>query len=182
MNLILAICRLYIPSRLRTAKLRELYELTARAFEMDTPDIGGKSFEECLRSYAAFTNNAVRDAYLEGRDILEIKDRLFQSGKKFGNGFGKKLFIRGENQAARAIEILYAAIAIDLKCLTDGQVVVSRCFFSEYYDSRTCEIVSTLDSGIVSGLTDGATLAFSRRITEGHEKCVACISYGSQSR
>ncbi len=180
MNPMLTICRFYIPPRFRIAKLRELFALTVSAFEKDMPDIGGKSFDDCLRAYAVFTSSAVHDAYLESRDIREIEDRLYQSGKVFGSDFRKRLFIRGENQADRAIEILYAAIGIDLKCLTNGQVIVSRCFFSDFYDSPTCAVVSALDNGLVAGLTNGASLVFAKRITDGNKTCVASLSYGEK--
>jgi hypothetical protein len=165
--------------RFRLARLRELYSLTARAFDKQLPDIEDIVLDSCLASYAAFTRDAARDAIADKRDMDEIKARLYHAAREFGFGIRKSLHVRGPNQARVALRILYRGIGIELKCNHRGNITVSRCYFSDFYDARICDIVSALDDGLAAGLTDGG-LEFSQRITEGHRQCQARLTFGKK--
>jgi hypothetical protein len=55
--------------------------------------------------------------------------------------------------------------------------VVDRCAFAERYSPPVCALMSSLDAGLIAGLTRGGRLLFSERITEGNVRCLARISW-----
>jgi hypothetical protein len=68
-------------------------------------------------------------------------------------------------------------LAIDLRADEQGSVVVDRCAFAAWYSPRVCRLMSSLDAGLLAGLTRGGRLTFSERITEGSPRCLAAISW-----
>jgi len=69
-------------------------------------------------------------------------------------------------------------LGIDFLGEPDGSMVMTRCFFSDYYSSPVCRLISSLDEGLLVGLAGGGRLSFSQRITEGHECCRAHLDTG----
>ena len=68
-------------------------------------------------------------------------------------------------------------LAIDLRTDQQGNVVVDRCAFASWYSPGVCRLMSSLDAGLIAGLTHGGRLTFSERITEGRPRCLAAISW-----
>jgi hypothetical protein len=68
-------------------------------------------------------------------------------------------------------------IGIDLRAHPSGHVVVSRCAFASSYSPQVCRLMSSLDAGLVAGLTRGGRLTFSERLTEGRPRCIARIRW-----
>ena len=82
----------------------------------------------------------------------------------------------------RAARIAYRMIGIDLRADEHGAVVVDRCSFAAWYSPRVCHLMSSLDAGLIAGLTQGGRLTFSERITEGRPRCLAGISWEGAGR
>jgi predicted ArsR family transcriptional regulator len=87
----------------------------------------------------------------------------------------RRLGVRSHEEALRALELLYRQLSISLKAGGDGALEVSHCFFSPFYSSDACRVMSAMDEGIVAGLTGGCELCFEARITDGAPRCVASL-------
>jgi hypothetical protein len=70
-------------------------------------------------------------------------------------------------------QILYRAIGVEIQGDSQGDLIVKRCYFSQFYSGPVCDLISALDDGVFSGLSGGGRLAFSERLTEGRECCRA---------
>jgi hypothetical protein len=98
---------------------------------------------------------------------------LFQQACEYGKLWRKRFDISNMNEVMRAGKILYGAIGIEF-CGTDrGTIEIGKCFFGQFYSPATCKVVASLDAGIMAGLSGGAILSFSQRLTEGFSFCKA---------
>jgi hypothetical protein len=77
-------------------------------------------------------------------------------------------------------QILYRAIGVEVQGDEQGNVTVSRCYFSRFYSGPVCDLISALDDGVFSGLSGGGRLVFSERITEGGVCCRAELKVKEQ--
>jgi len=180
MNLMLALLRLYTPTWLKKRQLAELFECTAVAFGAEAPASAGLSFDELLLEYARFTAAQAEAAIRRGDDPEGLRDRLHRNAYQLGRKLRKRLRVSGAEEAMAATRILYRALRIELRGPTEGEIEVGRCFFSRFYSSQVCEVVSALDAGVVAGLSDGGRLTFCQRITEGHDRCRASFEEGTR--
>jgi len=73
----------------------------------------------------------------------------------------------------RAARLLYGTMGIDFRGSDDGNILIGKCAFSDFYESRTCALISALDEGLLAGLAGGGRLEFSERITDGQSRCRA---------
>ena len=80
--------------------------------------------------------------------------------------------------AERLIFYLYRNLQIDMDGHLPGEITVRKCYFSGFYAPEQCALMSSVDSGVMSGLLGGGTLTFSKRITEGHKTCASCFTGG----
>jgi hypothetical protein len=173
MNLRIAIAAIYVPSFIKKRKLKELFSITGSAFETSAPDLRGLSFSRMLQEYALFTKYHVERALREKDDINQIKDRLFKNAYRLGEQLAASLHVAGTESVMQMSRILYRIIGIDFLGNPDGQISINRCFFSRYYTCEICEVISSLDEGILAGLSGGGFLRFYQRITEGEDDCRA---------
>ena len=173
MKLILALLQLHIPVRLKNSQLTELFECTAEAFGVDAQATTGISFDERLQQYARFTAAQAEAAIWRGDDPEALRDRLYRNAYQLGRKLRKRLRVSNTEEAMAATRILYRALRIDLFCPGKGEIEVGQCFFSQFYSSQVCRVVSALDTGVVAGLSDGGQLTFYQRITEGRDRCRA---------
>ncbi len=164
---------IYIPSHIRKRKLAELFDLTARAFSIEGPDLGGLSYNKRLERYALFTRRAAEGAISNKSDLKAIKKDLYDGARSMGVRLREEFGIRTGNEVMASCRILCKAIGIDFRGDLDGDVIIKRCFFSQYYSSEICEMISFIDCGLVDGLSGGDQLCFQTRITEGHRHCAA---------
>ena len=171
MNLLLALLRLYTPTWVRKGQLAELFECTAAAFGGEAPATTGLSFDECLLEYARFTAAQSEAAIRRGEDPEALRDRLYRNAFRLGRKLRQTLRVSSTEEAMAATRILYRALRVELRAPVEGEIEVGRCFFSRYYSSRVCQVVSALDAGVVAGLSDGGQLTFYQRITEGQDRC-----------
>ena len=179
MNLRLTALRVYLPSSLRNERLRELFHLTAEAFRTPMPDTGGLSHFEELRSYAIFTREQAQQVNTE-RDMDSLKRRLFENAHRLGDELREQLNIETFGESLSAARLLYRALGIDFRANASGDVIIKQCYFSRFYSGQVCRLISSLDEGLIAGLSGGGRLSFTTRISEGHPCCLAKIDFNNR--
>ncbi len=175
MGFLLTASRIYLPGFIRRQKIIQLFEITAAAFEHPLPILVGFSPEECLRQFAIFTRDGAQNA-IERREELSLKSRLYQATFQLGQKLRGDFKIRSIKEPMEMSEIIYKILGIDLKGDRTGNILIARCFFSHYYSGEVCRVISSLDEGLLAGLSGGLQLNFSRRITEGSDCCQARLA------
>nr|HPI74436.1 hypothetical protein [bacterium] len=167
MSLFLFLAERTLPQFIRKRELKKLFRFTAEAFGSKTPELSRLSCDELLTAYAAFTRSAVDQLDSRPSAAAGVQQRLYQQAYAYGNLWRARFRLSSMNQAMRAARVLYRAVGIDFRGAGDGLIEIHQCFFSAYFTSATCRIISALDAGIVDGLAHTGGLAFSHRITEG---------------
>ncbi len=162
-----------LPAFIREKILVELFEATAEAFECPAPAHDHLSYDECLRAYALFTREQAEKALKSGRDLPALKERLYQNAYPLGRNLRQWLGVDEMDEVMEIGQILYRAIGVEIEGDAQGNVTVNRCYFSQFYSGRVCDLISALDDGVFSGLSEGGRLAFSERLTEGRPFCRA---------
>jgi len=173
MNILLKILPHNLPVFIREEILAELFEATADAFECPAPALDHLSYDECLRTYALFTREQAEKAIQAGRDVAAIKIKLYQNAYPLGRKLRKWFGVDTMEEVMELGQILYRAIGVEFQGDTQGDVIVKRCYFSQFYSGPVCDLISALDDGVFSGLSGGGRLTFSERLTEGRECCRA---------
>ncbi len=96
-------------------------------------------------------------------------------------GFGADMPDLAGKDAMQMAHLIYGIVGIDFRGNPQGEVVISRCYFSSFYSPKVCGIISSLDAGLLSGISGGGRLSFQQRLTEGTECCRARLSLGVRS-
>jgi hypothetical protein len=176
--MLLKIMQLYMPEFIKKKKLKELFRLTADAFQSELPELRGLSFVECLLKYALFTKEQAENYLQSGRPLEEVKYRLYKNSYIFGQNLRKSLHIVAWEEAVTVIKAIYKLIGIDFQYDRQGEIIIKQCFFSNYYSGEVCMLISSLDEGLAAGLSNGGRLCFNQRITEGGSCCKGYFSRG----
>jgi hypothetical protein len=177
MSLRLRALERHIPRWVARSALRQLFDATASAFGCDPVDLHGLTQAELLERYAVFTTECAERALAERSDADAIARRMWSNAYALGESLRRRLGVRTRSEALRAARVAYRMIAIDLRADQQGDVVVDRCMFAAWYSPAVCRLMSSLDAGLIAGLTCGGRLTFSERITEGRPRCLAGISW-----
>jgi hypothetical protein len=177
MSLRLRALELHIPGPVARSALRQLFAATASAFGRDPGDLHGLTHRELIERYAAFTTACAERALADRSDAEVIARRMWSSAYALGASLRRRLGVRTRAEAVRAARVAYRMLAIDLRADEQGSVVVDRCAFAACYSPGVCRLMSSLDAGLIAGLTQGGRLTFSERITEGRPRCLAAISW-----
>jgi hypothetical protein len=175
MGLQLAIAQIYIPGSIRKRKLQELFQATARAFQYSAPLIDGLTFQDSLKQYAIFTRDRAEETIQQGREN-KVKNQLFQNAFEIGMKLKEDFRIEGTREVMRMSQIVYKILGIEFRGNSRGEVLIRQCLFSSFYSGKVCRLISSLDSGLLAGLSNGSKLEFSQRITEGNSCCRAKLS------
>lgn len=176
MNPLLSALQLHVPGPLRDRGMADLFRCTAGAFGCDVPPLDGLSHRQRLRLYAQFTRDQAERALAREPDAAALKDRLFQGAFLLGGGLRERLRIATLQEALAAGRILYRLLEIDFRGTGQGEIAIDRCLFSRYYSNHVCQVISSLDEGLLAGLSGGGRLVFTQRITEGHACCRAVLN------
>jgi hypothetical protein len=173
-----------MPGLLKKAFLRRLFRLTAEAFGAAAPAHHG-SVTALLDRYAAFTRGQAEMAMRDSARAAEAPGRLFESAFRLGSRLRALLKVRRMQEAMDVAKTLYRLIGVDFcgmaTCSADRATAgaacftVSRCFFSTRYPPAVCRLISSLDAGLLAGLTGGGEMTFTERITEGAAACKGVI-------
>jgi hypothetical protein len=182
MNILLKILPHHLPVFIREEILAELFEATADAFECPAPALDHLSYDECLRTYALFTREQAEKALQAGRDLSAIKAQLYQNAYPLGRKLRKWFGVDTMEEVMELGQILYQAIGVEIQGDTQGNVIVKRCYFSQFYSAPVCDLISAMDDGVFSGLSGGGRLAFSERLTEGRECCRAKLEFRGEGK
>jgi hypothetical protein len=172
MGLALAVSRNYLPTFIRKSRLNDLFRAAVDAFRCEVPQLQGYSFDRCLTGFALFTSRNAQRCLQSGTQE-EVKERLYNNAFLIGRRLRKELRVSTVEEVMQASGIIYKAIEIDFHGEADGQIEIPVCFFSPYYSDKICRVMSSMDEGLMAGLSGGLKLEFTQRITEGHECCKA---------
>ncbi len=172
MGISLTIAELCVPPAVKRRELEKLFRATADAFQATNPWTKGLIFEDILRMYGEFTRQQ-SDRWLGQKQDEDLRARLFANAFRIGKEYRQRFSLGKVEDVMRMSRVIYRLIGIDFRGEPDGEVIVNRCFFSAYYSSDVCRLVSSLDEGLLAGLSGGGRLRFSTRITEGHQCCRA---------
>jgi hypothetical protein len=173
MNLLFQISSLYLPEFIKKKELMNLFRITAFAFDRSTPSIAGLSYEQCLITFAQFTQTEADYLKAAGKELQPIQATLYEGACKLGARFRKRFGVTTTRDVMTASKFLYHLLGIHFDGTEQGTATISRCFFSRYYSPATCKVISSLDAGLLAGLSAGGKFSFSERITEGYDCCKA---------
>jgi hypothetical protein len=176
MGFTLAVAQFYVPPSIRKRKLQELFQATAEAFQFPAPPLSDLTPSEILTRYAIFTTERAKESIQQSRDI-EVKKRLYQNSFRMGLRLREDFNVGSLEEIMRMGRIVYKILGIDFQGRQNGEILVRRCFFSSYYPGVVCRLISSLDEGLMTGLSNGGTLDFSARITEGNSCCRANLLF-----
>lgn len=172
MGFLLTVSRIYTPPFIQKSRLNELFRATADAFQCETPQSNGYSLNQCLTIYALFTAEKAEESIRKGKEN-EAKERLNYGARRIGKNIREQLNVRTLEEVMQACKVIYKALKIEFRGNARGQIYVPNCFFSSFYSRDVCRIISSLDEGLLAGLSGGLKLDFSQRITEGNKCCKA---------
>ena len=170
MGILLRIAEWYVPGIARQAEFDRLFRATAAAFQVCAPATNGLGYEDRLRLYAAFTKDQAEGCLRRG-ETESLKARLFENACRLGEDYRVRFGLSSAEEVMRIGRVVYRQLGIDFRGEPGGNVLISRCFFSQYYSADICRLVSSLDQGLLAGLSRGSCLRFSQRITEGALYC-----------
>lgn len=173
MNVRLSALNIYIPTFVKKKKLEVLFALVADAFGEATPPLKGLSYKEKLNAFATFTARQVKKHSQKGQNLGGTKRRLFENAYRLGQKVKNDFNIRTTKEIIQISRILYQILGIEFEGTLRGDITIKSCFFSSYYSSQVCQVISSLDEGVAAGLSEGGKLTFYQRITEGKECCKA---------
>ena len=174
MGLLLTASRIYLPQFIQKRKLETLFAATADAFQVSVPLTGGLSLEACLKLYAQFTREQSDKAFQRGNESA-IKSRLFRNAYQIGKQLKSDFSINTAEEVMRLSAVLYKILRIEFQGGPQGNIIINSCFFSSCYSDSVCRLISSLDEGLLSGLSGGGKLSFSQRITGGNSCCLAYL-------
>lgn len=177
MSLLVIALQIYTPNWVKRRALAELFKCAAAAFEAEAPPLAGLDHKDCLAEYARFTQTLADQRLRAGSEIDALGQRLYRNAAKLGRQQKKLLRLSTVHEVMAAGRVLYRMIDIDFRGDAQGEVVINRCYFSRFYSSEVCKLMSAMDRGLLAGLSNGADLTFTSRITEGRSCCRAHLGW-----
>ena len=169
------------PGFLKKRELNKLFDVVASAFGSVAPPTTDLSYPESLALFAKFTAMETAKALERHADIESIRNLLYQGAYDFGMKFRKQWGISDTSEVMEVGRMLYGFLGIEFNGSSEGRIEITKCMFADYYSAQTCRMISSLDEGMMAGLSAGGTLAFSQRITEGFHSCRAHFTPKEQS-
>jgi hypothetical protein len=177
MSLLVSALQIYTPDYVKKRALTQLFNFTAAAFEAQVPPIAGLDYEACLAMYARFTQTLAEQRLRDGREVEAVEQRLYRNAVEMGQMHSKWLRLGTVADVMAIGRVLYRILATDFQGDARGEVVIHRCYFSLFFSSDVCRLMSAMDRGLFAGLSNGGQLTFTSRITEGQPCCRAHFSW-----
>jgi len=169
--MLIKIMQIYMPEFLKKKRLKELFCLTADAFDTEMPALRGLTFRECLWKYAFFSKEQAELCLQCGCHLEEVKSRLYHNSFLFGEKLRKSLHVKTWDESVEVLKTFYQFIGIDFEHNGNKAFVIRQCSFSKYYSAEVCALISSMDEGLAAGLSNGGRLCFTQRITDGSHCC-----------
>lgn len=173
MSISTTIAERFTPGFLKKRELQKLFGIVASAFGGVVPLTTDLSYPESLAVFAHFTATETEKAMERHADIESIQSQLYRGAFEFGTNIRKQWRISDTPRMMEVGRMLYGFLGIKFHGTSEGLVEITKCLFSDFYSAETCRVISSLDGGMIAGLSAGGTLVFSRRITEGFHSCRA---------
>ncbi len=177
MNILVSALQIHRLDFVRKMALQQLFHATAAAFEVEVPPLAGLASEEYLAQYAQFAQAQAEQHLRRGRDVQALEQCLYRNAVELGRRQSKWLRAGTVQDVMSIGRVLYCMLDIDLQGDAQGEVVISRCYFSKFYSAEVCRLMSAMDRGLFAGLSNGGELTFSSRITEGQSCCRAHFAW-----
>ena len=173
MKLLLTLARVYIPTGIKKQYLQQLFDLTASAFQDQAPQVQRLSFKQGLLQFARYSKAQAETAIQLKQDLQLIKSSLYHHAFQLGRSIRKRFKIKTAREIIILSKVIYRVLGIDFDADLDGEVLIKKCFFSQFYSREICEVISAIDEGMAAGLSDGGELSFTQRMTAGKDCCRA---------
>lgn len=173
MSLLVTALEIYTPEFVKKRALMQLFQATAVGFDLQTPPLGNLNSKECLAQYAQFVQTHAEQRLGDGNDVTALAQRLYQNAFKMVRRLHTWLRLYTVQDVMAMGRVLYRILDIDLQGDAQGEVVINRCYFSNFYSAEVCRLMSSMDRGLFAGLSNGGELTFTSRITEGQLCCRA---------
>jgi hypothetical protein len=178
MNVRLALLRLHVPGVVRRSILRDLIAAMARAFEQHPPETARLTEPELMAHAIECSRAWAEEAIRTGADLERLDRRMFREASRLGRRARQRLHISSEAAGLAAARTVYGAIGIDFRPRGTREVSIPTCAFACAYAPDVCRLMSSMDSGLIAGLTGARGLRFTDRITEGAATCHALVLDG----
>ncbi len=153
-------------------EIKILMKQTAKVFGVKTPKNMGFSSSKLLKTYAQMTRDVSLNFIQSKQDRNQLQQNLYYMAFQLGSELRWWLRPQNNQDCFDIIEMLYRNIKISL-CEQSHTICVHQCYFSDFYTPEICSIISAIDQGIFAGVYQDGTLSFYKRMTEGHQVCVA---------
>lgn len=173
MSLLVSALGLHTPEFVKKRVLMQLFQATAAGFELQVPSFGNLESKECLAQYARFVQAHAGQRLGDRNEVSSLTQRLHRNAMEMAQPLNKHLRLRTVQDVMDTAQVLYRILKIDLQGDVQGEVVIHRCFFSDFYSAEVCRLMSAMDRGLFAGLSNGGELTFTSRITEGEPFCLA---------
>jgi hypothetical protein len=170
--------RMILRSGLRRREIGRLFAATAAAFGRHPAPSQARGAESLLVEYALFTREQAEAALDGGEELQDLECRLFKAAHTLGSDYRIRMGVCSFKDAMAAVRLIYGGLGIDFRGNPEGNVEIRRCAFAKVYNHRVCALISSLDRGLIAGLTEGGVLTFRQRLTEGATACRASITGG----
>jgi hypothetical protein len=173
MHLLVSALELHMPEFVKKRALTELFNASAEAFGLEVPPLTDLNSEVCLAEYACFVQAHAKQRLHDKHGIDELSQCLYRNAMEMVRLLNKWLRLRTIQDVMVIGRVLYRILGIDLRGNARGEIVINRCYFSDFYTADVCRLMSAMDRGLFAGLSNGGELRFTSRITEGQPCCRA---------
>jgi len=198
MNVRLALAGVLLRGRWHTRWLQRIDGMVVQAL---LPLLGGEGADLSSRKEGRSSRPAeyrrqmaVRHAQLvdalvshKGREgaLEEGRRVLFEAGSMMGRDLRSRLRLSGDpEEFLAAARLLYRMLGIEFQVEMQGRegtMKVVRCSLSQGYGPLTCDVISAMDEGVVSGLDPQVSMRFETRNRPGTPCCTARIAWEGRS-
>ena len=158
----------HTPEFIKSIQIQILLNATAEAFGRPKKRVWHLSGGKALAAYAAFTKECMSQPVTDRR-------RIYRRAYMLGRSIRRVTGFTGDRDRERLVIWLYGNIGIRVMGNLPGEIVIPACYFAQFYTPEQCRTMSLMDWGIIAGICGGGKLMFTKRITQGSDRCAACL-------
>ncbi len=161
----------HTPAIVRSLEAQILLKLASVSFQRPGKKIWHLAPDKALSLYAEYTVECMTHTRISPR-------RLYRGAYRLGERIRHLTGFTKPEDLQRLVFYLYKNIRISMHGSLPGEIQVPACFFRSFYTPGQCRIMSNVDWGIIAGLYGGGSLEFTKRLTEGCDRCQAKFCRG----